>query len=504
MNRITDEFIENCFKYPNNNAIHINEKHYTYFELSQLIYPILVNLKNQNIKEDKIAVFCSDDIETYISILALSIYGVCYVPINSKNPTTHNLNILSTASIKSILHSDKIELNDNFKEYIGIKINSNPEENSITKELFKPYIHQKYAYLLYTSGSTGIPKGVAITHKQTEFFFNYFNKKNGFNFTKNDRFIQSFELTFDVSIFSLFMPLKIGACCYIVPQNGITFIETIRVLKDHSITIATFVPTILNHIEKYISEINLLSLKYSLFIGDKLIHTLTSKWSKIIPNAEIINFYGPTEATIMCSSYNWNEAISKTESFNDVVPIGKLFPELDYILVDENNLILSTEQIGELCISGEQVINQYFKNTNNGSFLNLNNNKIYYKTGDLVSLNENNNLLFHSRCDRQVKINAHRVELNEVESVIRKKISFPFSLLINKNNKNIDELILFIEINKDLDFETDKILFILKEELPDYMIPNEIIKLEKLPLNLNQKIDLNELSYIYNKIQLKK
>lgn len=504
MKRICDLFLQNCFEKPNNNAIHIHNQYYTYSELSQLIYPVLKKLKNHNIKDDKIAVLCNDDIETYISILALSIYGVCYVPINAKNPTSHNLNIIDSASIKYILHSDKIELNEKFKDYNGIKISSIYEEEFIIEELFKPFIHQEYAYLLYTSGSTGIPKGVAIKHKQAEAFFSHFSKKNGFNFTEQDRFIQSFELTFDVSIFSLFMPLSIGACCYIVPQNGITFIETIRILKDHSITVATFVPTILNHIEKYISEINLPFLKYSFFIGDKLIHSLTSKWSKIIPNAEIINFYGPTESTIMCSSYKWNEEISKSESMNDIVPIGQLFPGLEYILVDENNQTLSINQVGELCILGEQVIHQYFKNTNNQSFLKLTNGKTFYKTGDLVSLNKNRNLLFHSRCDRQVKLNSHRVELNEIESVIRKKITFPFSLLIKKNKKNIDELILFIEINNDLNFETAIFLFKLQEELPQYMLPNEIIKLEKLPLNLNQKIDSNKLSDIYNEIQLKK
>ena len=504
MRRISDLFIENCFNKPNNNALFINDKFYTYNDLSLLIYPILLELKDRNIKDEKIAIFCTDDIETYISILAISIYGACYVPINSKNPINHSLKILASASIKFILHSDQITLENNLKVFSGIKVSSISKYNKITKEHFKSRISQEFAYLLYTSGSTGTPKGVAIKHIQTKIFFEYFNKLNKYEFTENERFIQNFELTFDVSVFSLFMPLNLGACCYIVPQKGITFIETLRILKEHKITVATFVPTILNHIEKYISEIELPSLKYSLFIGDKLIHSLTSKWSKIIPNARIVNFYGPTEATIMCSSYNWNDFLSEKESSNDIVPIGKLFPNLDYVLVDENNLILNNNQFGELCISGDQVIDKYYQNTNSEAFLKLSNNKIYYKTGDLVSVNKNNNFLFHSRLDRQVKINSHRVEINEIENTIRKIIRFPFTVLTIKNKKNIDELVLFIEIDKELNFESDKFLTYLQKELPFYMIPNEMIRLEKLPLNLNQKIDHNKLSNLYNEMLLNK
>ena len=432
MKRITDQFIENCFKYPNNNALFINEIYYTYSELLNITYEILLDLKKENLNDTKIGIYCSDDIETYSSILAVSILGACYVPINSRNPIQHSLDIIESARIKTILYSNKIVIPQELTNYNLQAVFSENKNYSISKQDLAAPINQDNAYLLHTSGSTGKPKGVNIQHNQVETFFNFFTNENKFNFSENDRFIQPFELTFDVSVFCLFMPLNIGACCYVVPQNGFKFLETIRLIKDLSITVSTFVPTLLNHIDQYISELQLPSLKYSFFIGDKLSHSLTSRWKKSIPNAEIINFYGPTEATIMCSYYKWEESISQLESINDIVPIGKLFPNINYKIINKEN---SPSKIGELYLNGNQIITSYNKQTNLDSFTKTEENKTYYKTGDLVHINKSGNLIYHSRVDRQVKINGHRIEINEIEACIRKRINQPFCIAAFQNKK---------------------------------------------------------------------
>ena len=492
MIRITDQFIENCFKYPNNNALFINEKYFTYSELLNLTFSILLDLKKENNIDSKIAIYCSDDIETYSSILAVSILGACYVPINSRNPIQHSLEIIESAGIRTILHSNKIDIPQELTNYNLQAVFLETRNCSFSKQDLFATIHQENAYLLHTSGSTGKPKGVNIKHIQVEAFFDFFTEENGFHFSEKDRFIQPFELTFDVSVFCLFMPLNLGACCYVVPQNGLKFLETIRLLKDHSITVSTFVPTILNHIDKYLNELQLPSLKYSFFIGDKLSHNLTCKWKKSIPNAEIFNFYGPTEATIMCSYYKWEESISKIESVNDVVPIGKLFPNLEFKIINEEKIAQSKE-IGELYIYGNQVITSYNNLTNEDSFLNIEVEKKYYKTGDLVHLNKDGNLIYHSRVDRQVKINGYRIEINEIEACIRRKINYPFCVTTFKNKNQLNELVLFIE-NK---VEVEDLINFLKQELPSYMIPQTVINIKNIPYNSNQKIDFKKLNEIY-------
>jgi amino acid adenylation domain-containing protein len=498
MSRISDRFIKNCTLYPSNNAIFINEKHYTYSELLQLTNSVILNLKKENVTDEKIAVYCSDDIETYISILAISIYGSCYVPINAKNPSDYSQEIISNSDVKTILYSNKIELPKQLKKNKVIEVNSKLENNPINEKNLDRIIHQEYSYLLHTSGSTGRPKGVAISNQQINTFFNFFYLENQFHFSENDRFIQVFELTFDVSVFSFFMPLNIGACCYVVPQNSMKFLETIRIIKEHSITVSTFVPTLLNHIEKYLQELYLPTLKYSFFIGDKLIHSLTSKWSKAIPNAEIINFYGPTEATVMCSFYEWEDIKSENESENDIVPIGKLFPSLSFKIIDENDSIIQQNQLGELCLTGDQVIQHYNKETNKEAFIELFDNQVYYKTGDLVHLNQNGDLIFHSRKDRQVKINSHRIEINEIEAVLRKFLKNSFCVSTFQNSKKLDELVLFIEKDNLNKIEIDEIKKYLNNAVPNYMIPHVILSIENIPLNSNQKIDFKKLNEIYH------
>ena len=502
MIRITDQFIENCFKYPNNNALFINEKYFTYSELLNVTFSILLDFKKNNNIDSKIAIYCSDDIETYSSILAVSILGACYVPINSRNPIQHSLEITESAGIRTILHSNKIDIPQELTNYNLQAVFIETRNCSFSKQDLVATIHQENAYLLHTSGSTGKPKGVNIKHIQVEAFFDFFTEENGFHFSEKDRFIQPFELTFDVSVFCLFMPLNLGACCYVVPKNGLKFLETIRLLKDHSITVSTFVPTILNHIDKYLNELRLPSLRYSFFIGDKLSHNLTCKWKKSIPNAEIFNFYGPTEATIMCSYYKWEESISKIESVNDVVPIGKLFPNLEFKIINEEK-IAQSQEIGELYIYGNQVITSYNNLTNEDSFLNIDDEKKYYKTGDLVHLNEDGNLIYHSRVDRQVKINGYRIEINEIEACIRRKINHPFCVTTFKNKNQLNELVLFMEIKGEDEIEGEgegegeDLISFLKQELPSYMIPQKVINIKNIPYNSNQKIDFKKLNEIY-------
>ncbi len=497
MFRLSDRFIQNCTLFPSNNALFINEKYYTYSELLQLTHIVILSLKNENITDEKIAIYCSDDVETYVAILAVTIYGACYLPVNSKNPVHYNAEILLNSDVKTILYAGQKEIPTQLKIHKSIAVNSSYEGSPIQPKNLERFLYQEYAYLLYTSGSTGKPKGVAIKNEQIESFFNFFNLKDQFYFTDKDRFIQVFELTFDVSVFSFFMPLNIGACCYVVPQNSMRFLEIIRMIKEHSITVSIFVPTLINHIEKYLEELHLPKLKYSFFIGDKLVHSLTSRWSSAIPNAEIINFYGPTEATVMCSYYRWELNKSENESENDIVPIGKLFPSLRFEIIDANDKIIPPYQLGELCLYGDQVIQNYFKSTNKDAFIQLENKQLYYKTGDLVHVNELGNLIFYSRKDRQIKINSHRIEINEIEAILRKKITNTFCVSTFKNLKQLDELILFIETDKLNNSEIEEIIAFLRNELPDFMIPKVIQPIQSLPLNSNQKIDYNQLNQFY-------
>lgn len=492
-----DLFIQNCSIYPNRDALFVNGVHYTYSQLLAKVHSIYLQLVAQEKTYDRIGVYCTDDLNTYASILAASVYGAAFVPLNSNFPSSRNETIIVSASLELILNTngDPFQI-DNCK-FISIENSDSKLNPDSIVYSFERKTEQELAYILFTSGSTGQPKGVPVSHNNVIPFFDFFLEKTRFHFTEEDRFIQVFDLTFDVSIFSFFMPLSIGACCYVVPQKGIRYLEIVKMLYEHQITVATMVPTVLQYIERYIQEVDFPHLRYSFFIGDKLSHRIVSKWAEKIKNAEIINFYGPTEATIMCTYYRWDMQTCEKENNQDIVPIGKPFPTTEFTLIDESNKLIHEGEIGELCLSGPQIIKAYLNNTHEDRFFDVKNSngemKRYYKTGDLARINSNGNLLFYGRIDNQVKINGQRIEINEIEENIRKLTNDLIHVACLNNAKGIKHLVLFIEKNRlNINFKAE-----LRSALPDFMIPKTVFTVSEMPLNSNSKIDKKKLETLY-------
>ncbi|MGQ0827641.1 MAG: AMP-binding protein [Bacteroidota bacterium] len=471
-------FLKNVKSFPDSNALWINDRYHSYEQLYKIVVAIYQTLPTDNI-HSTIGIYCNDDVYTYAGILAINLYGASYVPLNNKFPSNRNKSIVEQCKLKLILSSiehkelkdiaggTEILLLNNLKTVSGSVLEHNNK------------IDQPIAYTLFTSGSTGEPKGVPISNSNVNHCLNFFLKN--FDLDQNDRFLQVYELTFDVSVFSFFMPLQVGACCYVVPNDGIKYIKIIQMLEEHKITVISMVPGILRYMEQYLDEVKFDHLRYSFFSGDALYHELAVKWKKSMINGQIHNFYGPTETTIVCTHYLWTESQSAQESVNGIVPLGKPFDGMNVLIVDSTNQL--TEK-GELCFSGSQVITAYLNNSHESQFF-IHKGKRYYKTGDTVSYNTNGNIVFHGRMDNQVKVNGYRVELIEIEFAIE-KITKKRSVVLCVNDKQINKLIAFIE-TKEINEQTIKSS--LASLLPDYMIPQQFIAIEKIPLNINQKTD---------------
>ena len=498
-NPLTSGFLKNAFLYPNSNAIFINENYYTYSQLFAITYKIYEQLVYQSETFDRIGVYCKDDLQSYASILAVSLYGAAYVPLNSKYPFSRNSDILTQTQVKLILNADdtlKHNLaHDKLLLLPGIEIGELDFHFEQIGDL--TIVNQPLAYILFTSGTSGTPKGVPVSKFNVNSFFSHYLNSNLYSFSINDKFLQVYELTFDVSVFSFFLPLNLGACCYIIPQKGIRYLEILKFIKKYEITILSMVPSIIKMMDRYLDETDFNSLRYSFFSGDKLSHKSVAKWAKKNSNAKVYNFYGPTETTIVCTSYPWNESDSNIESIYDIVPIGKPFEGMEFILVNDFNDIIDNNQKGELCFYGKQVIDGYLNNENLDKFIEKTINgvsKKYYKTGDIASLNDKGNLVFYGRKDSQVKINGYRVDLLEIESSIKRTTQSFFSINCLKDKMDINILVLFVEnLNLNIiDFKSR-----ISELLPSYMIPNKIILLDKIPLNLNNKVDYEKLEEIF-------
>lgn len=473
-------------RFPGHNALYINDRFYTYAGLWECVKAVYAQIPADRVYS-RIGIYCTNDVCTYAAILAVNLYGAAYVPLNPKFPVQRNRSIAEESRVELILDPSGNEDPETIAGKVPlIRIR---ESGINTGNVVLEQVNKKNTvwYILFTSGSTGRPKSVPVTADNLRHFFNYYLEHYDFN--ERDRFLQVYELTFDVSVFSFFMPLLVGACCYVLPDEGIRPVKIIGQLEQHKISVLSMVPTVLGYLRKYFSEIMLPGLRYSFFSGDALYHELAVQWSRCVPNAAIHNFYGPTETTIVCTRYIFDEKRSAEESVNGIVPLGKAFDGMHWLIVggDEQPC-----EKGELCFSGPQVFPGYPGNADEDSFFQRDGLR-FYKTGDMAAVNGYGNLVFYGRTDEQVKINGYRVELKEVEAAIVKALHCACKVMALKDPEGRNVLHAFAEVQQ---LDKAEVTDLLAAELPAYMIPQGFTAVAQLPLGINGKIDGNKLLHL--------
>ena len=481
-------------KYSENNAFFINNVFYTYFDLAIEISKIRKSIQlSIDDTEQIIGLISNDDLETYSSIIALWLEGKAYVPISLDSPIDRNENIILQSNIKTVL--------DSSQEFISSKlqvINTKNLSETAVDLAPKKILKSKLAYLLFTSGTTGTPKGVPISRINLSGIINALDSLK-LNINEKDRCLQMSELTFDVSITSFLYPLIKGACVYTVPRGVVKFTYVYELLENQKLTIAQLVPSLLNYLQKYFDEIYLPHVKYTFLTAEALPVKLAEDWSKCVPNSKIFNFYGPTENTVWSSCYEFKPN-GFNHSYNGLLSIGKALNETEIIIIDKNYQILSYGNKGELCLSGTQLTSNYWKNDKKNSeaffYLDYKNKKTkFYRTGDLCSFDVSGNIIYLGRIDFQAKINGYRVELCEVEHHAKSYLEKINVIAIEFTGKTKNsEIGIAIESVK---FDYRSLLDYLKIKMPNYMIPSKLIFLEKFPLNSNQKIDRKKIKSLF-------
>jgi D-alanine--poly(phosphoribitol) ligase subunit 1 len=494
--KLIDKIITSIKKNASNNAFFINGKFYTYEEFSKYILKIQYAIQNQILNSEiNVGLMANNDIQTYACIIALWLEGKAFVPMYQETPKNRNLNVLHQSGIKTIICSNDLRAYDDFN-----CINSSILNASNTNLISKIDSEETLAYVLFTSGTTGVPKGVPITHRNINHFAMAM-KQLDYNLNPEDKCLQMFDLTFDFSVMAYLFPILHGACTYTVTKNKIKYFEIYKLLNEHKLTVLPLVPSFLHYLRPFFHEINAPWVKYSVFCGEALPLDITNEWSHCTSNSTIINFYGPTEATVFCTYYKFEENINNKE-FNGILSIGKPMKGIDIILVNENNEILNNEEKGELCIAGEQLTNGYWNNNNLNEvafFDAIHNNKPtrFYKTGDLCFMDNEKDLMYLSRIDFQAKIQGFRVELSEIEFYSKEIIKKTnIAAVAIKNNIGNTEIGLAIESNE---FNYDDLIKYLKLNLPEYMIPTKIRFFKPFPLNNNGKTDRNKITELFEK-----
>ncbi|HXD76393.1 MAG TPA: amino acid adenylation domain-containing protein [Puia sp.] len=465
-------------------AFCIGDRHFSYRDLSGVAGRVQEAIRRSGgSATGRVGIVTTDSIETYAAILACWFLGYAYVPLHPKNPDDRNKAIIRDAGLDLVLSPDAGYRD--FAAYgLPFRVVATATSGEAAPLLSKTWKDDDLLYVLFTSGSTGVPKGVPITLGNIRTFLDSYDAL-GFRCDASDRFLQMFDLTFDVSIASYLVPLLLGACVYTVPAEGIKYMNVYKLIQKYEISFASVVPSIINYLKPYFPEISLPKLRYCILTAEASNVRVVGEWLGCMPNGQVVNLYGPTEATIWCTGYFFDP--SRVKSYNDMMIIGKPFRNVDVLILDEEGKEVAPGEKGEFHVSSGQVTPGYLNNEErNRTAFPVRNGRRYYKTGDVCYVDGDGDIFYCGRADHQVKIQGFRIELSEIEVVARDLFSLNTAAVVYKNALGVPQLGLFLERYSG---EVDRVRTSLEEKLPYYMIPSAIQVIDNLPYNNSGKID---------------
>ncbi|NRG45191.1 AMP-binding protein, partial [Bacillus sp. CRN 9] len=346
-------------------------------------------------------------------------------------------------------------------------------------------------YTIFTSGTTGEPKGVQVEHKNVlnhlQGILQYMEINKPLNYTLLT------TIAADLSVTPIFASLTTGGSLHIIPESMITdSVMLSSYCRAYDINCIKLVPS---HMEAllYGKNKSMFIPEYIILGGEQLKWSLVEKIKEINSTCKIFNHYGPTEVTVGVMAND----VDKIERKGSVIPLGQPYGRSTILLLDEDMYPVEKGEVGEIYITGLGITRGYYKNDSltdskykPNCFQEGYNESILYKTGDLARVDDCNQLVFVSRVDHQVKIRGFRVELNEIQAQIDKISSIQDSVVISRINKNNETILrAVIVFQKGSKRNLDEVKEILSKKLPNYMLPQEYLVLESLPLNKNGKVD---------------
>ena len=471
-------------KTPRNIAIVFEGKNMTYKELNEKANSLAYELRNNGVQNNTIVgILLERSFEMLISILAVLKAGGSYIPIAVDYPKDRVQYMLEDSNASILLTNQNIR-NKVDKKIINVKnpnIYENNKEN--LENISKP---EDLSYLIYTSGSTGTPKGVMLKQQNLSNFYN--SMKNTIEYLKDGKqhkIISITTVSFDIFEFESIMSLTRGLTVYLTNENEQKMTPAIeRIIKENKVEIIQSTPSVMKfHLENLKDKNSLNSLKYIMLAGEPLPKILVEKIKNMIPGVTIYNGYGPSETTIF-------SAVANVTNQN-VITIGRPIHNTQIYILNKNKKILPQGSVGEIYISGDGVGKGYMnkKEQTRTNYINnpFNEKTIMYKVGDLGAYNDDGEIICYGRTDNQVKIRGLRIELQEIEKRIQPVYNISDCAVVKKIVKGKEALCAYYVENGHVNKSVLKT--VLYSKLPEYMVPQYFIKMEKMPHTPNGKID---------------
>ena len=496
MQRNILEYLEHTVcRVPDRIAFSTEDGALTFREVQNQAQSIGTKLIRDGNYKQPIVVFMKKHPKTITAFLGAIYAGGFYVPLDADMPRYRIELILKNLNPTACICDDTTyplakELNNIGQIYSYDEIATGEVDYAALQAVRNRQIDTDPIYIVFTSGSTGIPKGVVGCHRAVIDYIE--NLCEVLKFDEDTVFGNQTPLYFDACLKEIIPTLKYGATTHLIPRKLFLLpVKLVEYLNEKKINTLCWVVSALTYISSFKTFDTVIPqhIKTIAFASEVFPVRQLNLWRAALPNARFINLYGPTETTGICCYYE----VDRDFSEDDALPVGRPFPNTEVILLDGKTQVSVPGQQGEICIRGTRLTHGYFMNPEKTAEAFVQNplNPYYpeliYRTGDIGRYNDEGELMFLSRKDNQIKHMGHRIELGEIEAAANTQGAVSTSCCVFDSDRKKIVLFYVGEISEA------SVKAYLKNKLPRYMIPHAVCRLDVMPLTPNGKIDRNHL-----------
>lgn len=465
-----------------------------------------------NGRPPRVGILASRCVDACVALLGASWAGATYVPIGLKQPEERIKALLQQCELAAIVTDDEgarlispslLEVCPPLIIHAGptpldqvsarceiVNLATLPVVVAAAPAAMDP---ADTAYIIFTSGTTGVPKGVMITLGSARQYVQMITRHLGL--LASDRALETCELSFDFSVHNMFSTWEAGAALHILPATAV--MNAVKFARQSGLTVWNSVPSLAGMLRqlKALKPDSLDGIRVTVFGGEQLPESTVTSWQSAAPNSSIVNLYGPTEATVFCLEQTIGDPLPLTPG-RHVVAIGAPLPGNTAMVVDEDGKPVAAGTHGELVIAGAQLAEGYLNAAElTGQRFPLLDGKRWYRTGDVAFRDASGKFHCLGRIDNQVKVLGYRVELEEIDAHLRivsgsdlvGSVAWPLADGMARG------IVSFVGVSG---LSAEQVVEAMKTRVPPYMVPTRVIELEAMPLNSSGKVDRRALRLI--------